>query len=135
MLPTCLLTTKLYQPPVDNHWVARPELIHRLQESLRHKLTLVSAPPGFGKTTLVSQWLDNLRSTNYDLQGEFTDQPSFVNQKSKIQNRVAWLSLEEGDNQLAQFLRYFIAAVRTSVPGACAATQSLVTATEPVNVD
>ncbi len=62
-----ILTTKLYIPPTRPELVLRPHLIERLNEGLSknqgfgRKLTLISAPAGFGKTTLISEWLDNLR--------------------------------------------------------------------------
>jgi len=52
-----LLKTKLYIPPARSGIVSRPRLTQRLNESLSHKLTLVSAPAGFGKTTLLSEWI------------------------------------------------------------------------------
>jgi LuxR family maltose regulon positive regulatory protein len=63
--------------------VPRPRLIERLDAGLHRKLTLVSAPAGFGKTTLLSEWGADYR-------------------KSKI--RVIWLSLDAGDNDPARFL-------------------------------
>jgi hypothetical protein len=58
-VPTPLLQTKLYIPPVRPETVLRPRLLERLDEGLRlgRKLTLVSAPAGFGKTTLLSEWI------------------------------------------------------------------------------
>ncbi|MCJ7703084.1 MAG: tetratricopeptide repeat protein [Anaerolineales bacterium] len=90
-MPASLLTTKLYIPPTRPKLVARPRLIKQLNEGLHRKLTLISAPAGFGKTTLVTEWLDNVRLD--------------------AKNKVAWLSLDEGDNDLARFLTYFIAAL------------------------
>ncbi len=84
-----ILATKLFIPPPRSKIVLRPRLIERLNKGLHHKLILISAPAGFGKTTLVSQWISE------------RDRPA------------AWLSLDEGDNDLAQFLRYFIAALRS----------------------
>ncbi len=103
--PTLLLTTNLHRPSADPNWVARPELLAHLQRGLTHKLILLSAPPGFGKTTLVSQWLVSGSTP------------------------VAWVVLDGGDNQLIQFLRYLIAAVHTCVPAACPTTQRLLAAT------
>ncbi|MEZ4868665.1 MAG: hypothetical protein R3C14_45470 [Caldilineaceae bacterium] len=60
MPSTPLLTTKLYRPRPDDNWVPRPTLLARLDAGLRCKLTLLSAPPGFGKSTLVSQWLEEI---------------------------------------------------------------------------
>lgn len=84
-----ILATKLYIPPPRARVVLRPRLIERLNEGLDRKLTLVSAPVGFGKTTLVSEWVAG------------SDRP------------VAWLSLEEGDSQPARFLTLLIAALQT----------------------
>jgi LuxR family maltose regulon positive regulatory protein len=87
-----VLTTKLYIPPFRSEGVSRPRLIERLNEGLRRsaKLTLVSAPAGFGKTTLLSEWVaDGERRT-----------------------RVGWVSLDEGDNDLARFLTYVVAALQ-----------------------
>jgi LuxR family maltose regulon positive regulatory protein len=95
-----LLQTKLYRPvtrsdPVArfrNSLIPRPHLIDRLNEGLPGKLTLISAPAGFGKTTLVSDWLDQHKLS------------------------VAWLTLDEDDNDLARFLTYVIAALQTIQP-------------------
>jgi LuxR family maltose regulon positive regulatory protein len=84
-----ILATKLYIPPPRSKIVLRPRLIERLNEGLQRKLTLISAAAGFGKTTLVSEWLAGC------------GQP------------VAWLSLDEGDNDLTQFLIYLVAALQT----------------------
>ena len=83
-----VLTTKLYIPPIRSSLVPRPRLIDRLNAGLNHKLVLISAPAGFGKTTLVSEWVDN----------------------PQIENKVAWLSLDESDNDPVRFLACLIAA-------------------------
>src|SRR5207248_8578657 len=69
--------------------VSRPRLLERLNEGLRRHLVLISAPAGFGKTTLVSQWL------------------------ALIERPAAWLSLDEGENDPARFLTYLVAALQT----------------------
>jgi len=99
MLET-LLRTKLYVPPLRPNRVPRPHLIERLNQGLQlgHKLTLISGPAGFGKTTLVSEWVNHLSS--------------FILYPSK----VAWLSLDEGDNDPARFLAYLVAALQTITP-------------------
>ena len=96
-----LLRTKLHRPQYETDVVLRPQLLARLDEGLRYPLVLVSAPAGFGKTTLLSAWLEqcSLPST--------------------------WLSLDAGDNDLNVFLNYFIAAVRVLQPDACAETEAL----------
>jgi LuxR family maltose regulon positive regulatory protein len=88
---TPILATKIYIPPPRPKVVLRPRLIERLNEGIAasRKLTLISASAGFGKTTLVSEWV------------AACDQP------------VAWLSLDEGDNDPARLLAYLISALQT----------------------
>ena len=107
-MPNTILATKLYIPSKRPKLVQRPHLIKRLNKGLTagHVLTLLSAPAGFGKTTLVSEWADNLR---FDTLLE----SQTVNPKSKIKHQVAWLSLDEGDNDPARFLTYLIAALQS----------------------
>ena len=97
-MATPLLTTKLYIPPLSASLVRRPHLIERLNEGLRlgRKLTLVSASAGFGKTTLLSEWV-------HDGSGE----PSPL--------RASWVSLDEGDNDPARFLSYVVAGLQMCV--------------------
>jgi LuxR family maltose regulon positive regulatory protein len=87
-----LLSTKLYVPHARAKGVSRPRLIEQLNEGLQRKLTLISASAGSGKSTLVSEWVTR---------GE---QP------------VAWLSLDEADNEPTRFLAYVIAALQTIMP-------------------
>ncbi len=107
-----ILNTKLYIPPTRPELVSRPRLIERLNEGLGQnqgfgrKLTLLSAPAGFGKTTLLSSWID-------DLQPPATNRKLVENRQSEIVNRVAWLSLDDGDNDVVRFLAYVIAALQT----------------------
>ncbi len=88
-MSTPILATKLFIPLRRPKVVPRVRLIERLNEGLHGKLTLISAPAGFGKTTLVSEWLTG---------GE---------------RPVAWLSLDEGDSDPARFLAYLVAALQT----------------------
>ncbi len=87
-MPTSLLKTKLFIPPTRPGHISRPRLIERLNAGLHGKLTLLSAPAGFGKTTLLSEWAAHCRRP------------------------VAWLSLDEGDNDPARFLAYLVAALQ-----------------------
>jgi len=103
-----LLQTKLFKPTLRPSLIPRPQLIAQLNAvlglgtpGLAARFTLVSAPAGFGKTTLVSAWLAQLTTVN----------PQFSEQNS------AWLSLDENDNDPVRFLDYFIAAIQTVVPG------------------
>ena len=84
-----LLATKLYIPPARKHHVPRMRLAQILNEVWQpgRELTLVSAPAGYGKTTLVTEWMQSL------------------------QIRTAWLSLDQADNDPARFLAYLIAAL------------------------
>jgi LuxR family maltose regulon positive regulatory protein len=88
-MATPVLVTKLFMPPPRPSVVPRPRLIERLNEGLHCKMTLISAPAGFGKTTLVSAWVEG------------------------IERPTAWLSLDEGDNDPARFLAYLVAALQT----------------------
>jgi LuxR family maltose regulon positive regulatory protein len=97
-----LLQTKLHIPPIRSGLVRRPRLLEHLNAGLDRKLSLMSAPAGFGKTTLVSEWLDDLR---VDAAGE-----------TRIVGGTAWLSLDEGDNDPTRFLAYLTAALQTIEP-------------------
>jgi LuxR family maltose regulon positive regulatory protein len=91
-----LVETKLYIPKVRRGLVARPRLSERLRRGAESRLTLISAPAGFGKTTLLSAWLTG----------------SGAEPRS-----VAWLSLEESDGRPGLFWTYAITALQTVVPG------------------
>src|SRR3990172_2470726 len=92
-MSTPVLATKLYIPPPRAKIVLRPSLIERLDAGLTagSRLTLISAPAGFGKTTLVSEWV------------------------AVCERPVTWLSLDEGDNGPTRFLTYLVAALQTVV--------------------
>ena len=93
-----LLTTKFFIPSPSHTLIPRPRLTAQLSASLQHKLTLTSAPPGFGKTTLLSAWVQSLPSGN---------------------PHVAWVSLDEGDNDLLHFWEYGLTALDNCKPGLC----------------
>jgi len=99
-----LIRTKLYRPRITGDLVLRPRLVERLNQGLDRKLTLVSAPAGYGKTTLLAQWLEGC------------DRP------------VGWVSLDERDNDPVVFLSYLVAAVRTVFPAACSTILGLLQA-------
>jgi len=102
-----LLYTKLHRPviPAGGRWVARPRLIERLQAGLPHKLTLISAPAGFGKTTLLTEWIHS--------RGEVI-----------LPLLVAWLSLDENDNEPLRFWSYLLAALQTADGGLAKSAQA-----------
>ena len=116
-----LLQTKLHIPALRASFVPRPRLVARLNAGLEGRLILLSAPAGYGKTTLVTEWLTDCRLQIEDFRlGEVdgridsrqnrTDAPE--GGVPKAGRRVAWLSLEEGDNDPTRFLAYLIAAVQ-----------------------
>jgi LuxR family maltose regulon positive regulatory protein len=104
-----LLVTKLYIPRASHKLVPRLRLTGRLDEGMQRKLTLVSAPAGFGKTTLLAEWLKG-RMPAPRGQGGL----AVSNYQS---TKVGWVSLDEGDNDPARFWTYFIAALETLHPG------------------
>jgi LuxR family maltose regulon positive regulatory protein len=110
-MATPLLATKLYIPPLRPNLVPRPRLIERLDEGLRQgrKLTLVSAPAGFGKTTLLSEWIHT----------------------SGARRDNAWLSLDEGDSDPGHFLTYLVAALQRIDPAIGQEVQHLLEAAQP----
>ncbi len=112
-----LLATKLYVPSPRPDLVPRKHLLHRLDEALRqgHRLTLVCAPAGYGKTMLVAEWLSGFR---------LLTQPT-GNQQAKAQTVTAWLSLDEEDNDPARFLAYLLAALQAAHIETTQTTQGL----------
>ena len=107
-MSTPILATKLYIPPLRPNVVLRPRLIERLNEgySSGRKLTLISASAGFGKTTLVSEWVAGPRQPP-ELR------PDALWRGAVCSQAAAWLSLDEGDNDPSRFLTYLIAALQT----------------------
>src|SRR5918992_4348277 len=105
-----LLATKVYAPRWRRGLVSRPRLIARLDQGSERKLTLVSAPAGFGKSTLLAEWLSGPSAS---------DRPA------------AWVSLDPSDNDPARFWAYVIAALQTVRDGLGAAALSLLHAPQP----
>lgn len=103
-----LLPTKLYYPQVRPGFIARPHLIGQLTNGLAGKFTLISAPAGFGKTTLLAEWI-----RNYEL-GIRNDEEQPPHNSSFILHNFAWLSLDEHDNDLTRFLTYLVTALQTA---------------------
>jgi LuxR family maltose regulon positive regulatory protein len=107
-----LLVTKLNIPPLRLPQVTRPRLLARLETCLNYTLTLVAAPAGFGKTTLLAEWVHKIRSSIL----------------------AAWLSLEEADNDPHRFWEYFIAALRNLQPGIGKKSLALMGSTQPMPI-
>jgi LuxR family maltose regulon positive regulatory protein len=110
---TSLLATKLFIPPLRLPLVTRPRLLERLQESLRYNFLLVSAPAGFGKTTLLCEWL----------------------RQEKPHIPVAWISLDEGENDPVRFWDYFISALKTLQSGIGETALSLLHSPQPPPIE
>ncbi|MBI9107811.1 MAG: hypothetical protein JEZ04_13775 [Spirochaetales bacterium] len=110
-MPAPILITKLYIPPLQPKTVLRPHLIKRLNDCRQCKLTLVSASAGFGKTTLISEWVAGCK------------QP------------VAWLSLDEEHNDHRCFLTYFIAALQTINTGLGEGLLTMLQSPQPPSTD
>src|SRR5512137_2615824 len=89
---TGLLKTKLYMPPLPSEMVRRPRLVDRLKAGFSRKLTLISAPAGFGKTTLLSECF------------------------SSSETPVGWVSLDPDDNDPSRFWAYFSSALQRIYP-------------------
>jgi len=125
-LPPHLLATKLYAPPARPDLVARPRLFERLSAGLNGKLTLIAAPAGFGKTTLVSAWIaetaKGIRQSAKDHAER--DEPG-------LPFSVAWVSLDPRDNDPSRFFCYVIAALNTLAPGSGDAALALLQTPRP----
>jgi len=95
-----LLLTKCSRPSLRAHHTHRPELLQLLTSGTQGKLTLIAAPTGFGKTTLVTEWLEDTG------------------------HKPAWFSIEKEDDELHTFLRYLLSSIQTVVPTLGKETQS-----------
>ena len=117
LVPAPLLETKLYVPRSRRGLVPRPRLSERLDRGIASKLTLVSAPAGFGKTTLLTEWLA-------------------AGPAAPAGERLAaWLSLDRGDNDPASFWTYVIAALRTVASGVGESALALLQAPQPPPIE
>jgi LuxR family maltose regulon positive regulatory protein len=105
--PDVLLATKLHVPRPRSGFVARPRLAERLAEGTTRELVLVCTPAGFGKTSLLGDWA------------------------RRRQRPVAWLSLDEADNDPARFWRHVAAALDRVVPGVAERVAALLVGLQP----
>ena len=105
-LATSILRAKVRPPEKASGFLVRPRLLELLQQNPRRPLTVVSAPAGYGKTTLVTQWLQAAEA------------------------EPAWLQLSEDDSELRTFLSYLVAAVQVRFPKACSDTAALLEAAQ-----
>jgi LuxR family transcriptional regulator, maltose regulon positive regulatory protein len=102
--PFPLLATKLYCPPISSDLIPRSRLLERLERNRTRPLTLISAPAGYGKSVLASMWLQTCNCPN------------------------AWISLDEGDDDLSTFLSYLLAAISAAFPTLSLKTRLLLNA-------
>ena len=93
-----LLATKFHIPSARPNNVSRPRLVEKLNQGLHRPFTLISAPAGFGKTTLVAEWLESINNRSND------------SQTRSIQ--IVWLSIDDRDTDPNRFLTYFITALK-----------------------
>ena len=108
-----LIATKLYVPRLRRGLVARPRLLERLRRGADSRLTLLSAPAGFGKTTLLAEWLGQTPGED---------------------RSVAWLSLDPSDNEPSLFWTYVVVALQRAVPGVGSGALELI-ASSPLPTD
>ncbi len=106
-----ILSTKLFIPRPRKNLISRQRLIDRLNAGQDKKLTLIAAPAGFGKTTLLSEWIP------------------------RSPHCVTWLSLDEGDNSPSRFWMYFIAALQTISPELGRGVQALLPSLQPHDIE
>ena len=106
-----LLATKLFSPPLRGNIVTRPRLLELLDNGRSQPLILVTAPAGFGKTTLVSCWL------------------------KRRQKRAGWVSLDKTDNIPANFITYIVEAFQQVSGGTCGTITPLLKSAEPPDID
>jgi len=107
---SCLLPSKLYIPPANKNLIPRPRLVQILNDALEQDchIILVSAPAGYGKTTLVTEWLRG------------------------VQAKTAWLSLDKADNNPTRFLTYLITALQQVDPSIGRASQAMLQSPQPL---
>jgi LuxR family transcriptional regulator, maltose regulon positive regulatory protein len=109
-VPSPLVQTKLFIPQVRRGLVPRPRLGDQLSRTPPPRLTLISAPPGFGKTTLLAAWLDVATAS---------------------ERPVAWVSLEETEQRSSSFWTYVVTALHAAAPGVGMSALSLLQAAHP----
>ena len=106
-----LLRTKLYVPPLQSAWISRSRLAERVDEGFERKLTLISAPAGFGKTTLLVDWVN------------------------KHEKPVAWFSVDKGDDDPVRFLIYVILGLQGLEAGTGEAALMMLQSPQPPPIE
>jgi len=110
-LTTPLLSTKFSVPPISQNLVPRSRLLQKLNAGLRqvNRLSLISAPAGYGKTTLISEWLHTIN--------EIAPIETVDAEEPAAPICTAWLTLDPGDDDLARFVAYLVASLQQIQPG------------------
>ena len=142
-METPILRTKIYIPqPQPGSLIPRPNLLEKLNKVLEHRLTLISASAGSGKTTLVSQWHnERMKAEGGTLRVKDESKDSFLHPASRSLTqsvhpfKVAWLSLDEGDNDPVRFWSYVIAALETVQAGLGDNTLPLLRSSQPSSLE
>jgi LuxR family maltose regulon positive regulatory protein len=130
-----LLHTKLTPPRLHTPLVAREALLDRLDGGLDRKLTLLSAPAGFGKTTLVRQWLESVERRAQNVEQSESASDTLALRSTLYALRSAWVSLDEGDNDPVRFWRYVLTACQGFAAGVGAAALAQLHTPQPPNFE
>jgi LuxR family maltose regulon positive regulatory protein len=123
-----ILTTKLYIPPPHAACAVRARLLEQLDAGLRlgHRLLLICAPAGFGKTTLLSEWIANFRLPSLGFGSEIP--------AGSTTPKSCWISLDEDDNDPTRFLMYLLASLETVYPDIGADARAMIQPPQPLQL-
>ncbi len=128
-----LVATKYRRPPLNLGCVPRPHLLRRLDDGVQggQRLILVSAPAGYGKTTLLLQWTahHDRRAADQERVAPAADRPG-----ATVATDCAWLTLDPGDNDPLRFLTYLAAAIHDASPASGVVTAALLQSADPSGV-
>lgn len=131
-----ILATKLFAPPPRPGLIARPGLLERLWAGCAGKLTLISAPAGFGKTTLLALWLASLTSIEQAaVSSEQAEQGAAFSALRNAPPKTAWLSLDPADNDPARFWTYVATALDRARPGCAASVLQALASPQPPAIE
>lgn len=115
-----ILSTKLFVPKLKSYFINRKRINVRFKNIFDYKLVLISAPAGFGKTTAVVSWLDNLTTNKQDIDK---------------QNIISWLSLDTSDNDINRFINYLIVTVNQSDSNLLPLSQTIIKSTNDFDIE
>lgn len=132
-----LLTSKLTVPPPRPKLLPRPRLFERLQAGLNGPLTLIAAPAGYGKTTLLASWLASVERRTQSAEQEALSQAERGDNQSfdALRSRVAWVTLDAEDNDPQRFWRYVLTALDGVAPGIAATPLALLQSPQPPAIE